>query len=172
MSGKMENCNRYSKLAASHISKFKYHFEHTLPDLLTLQQSSQQKGKRPLVNIKKGLRNLNFHFAEHAAEGVGAIDAEAILLSAVKIYVGSDCVKISEHTYKKNTSVRASYMPIYGSFPEIIEFCLLDLNEDRPQSTFSRWAKGHKSTSSTIKDSSLDSSCLKSSLKKINPNNY
>ncbi len=32
---------------------------------------------------------MTFHFVEHSSEGVSTIDAESILLSALKIYVNS-----------------------------------------------------------------------------------
>jgi hypothetical protein len=38
---------------------------------------------------------MTFHYADHIAEGVDIIDAESILLSAKKIYLGTDCLKLN-----------------------------------------------------------------------------
>ena len=50
---------------------------------------------RPKIKSKKGIRGMTFHFADHVAEGVDIIDAESILLSAKKIYLGTDSLKIN-----------------------------------------------------------------------------
>lgn len=49
----------------------------------------------PKIKSKKGIRGMTFHFVDHLAEGVDIIDEESILLSAKKIYLGTDCLKIN-----------------------------------------------------------------------------
>ena len=51
---------------------------------------------------------MTFHFADHVAEGVDIIDAESILLSAKKICLGTDSLKINQRMYKKSRPVKAS----------------------------------------------------------------
>ena len=172
MSTKIENNFRQSKQAASYIHKFNYHLQHTVPSFLpsTNNQSSPQQS--PTIASKKGLRSMNFHFAEHSVEGVGTIDAQTILLSALKIYVGPDCVKLSQSSYKKNHTMKASYLPIYGQFEEIIEFCLVDNNEEILEKTSSKWAKQSRIINSKTKDSDKQNSVLKSTMKTPLSNNY
>ena len=96
---------------------------------------------------------MNVHFAEQIVEGVGIISAETILLSALKTYIGPDCVKLSETSFKKTHTVKASFLPIYGEFNEIIEFCIIDNSEERPHNIHSRWVKQKNPAESKGKDS-------------------
>ena len=114
MSTRTENIFRQSKQASSFISKFNYHYENTVPSLCASKNIPDSLQQSPKIIIKKNVRNMNFHFAEQVVEGVGIISAEAILLSALKVYVGPDCVKLSETSFKKTHSVKGSFLPIYG----------------------------------------------------------
>ena len=120
MSGRKDRNMKTSKRAAAHISKFHYHLEHTVPECFPTTIGTQYNKEEPILQTKKGLRNTTFHYAEHSTDGVGTIDAEAILLSALKIYVGSDSVKLSDTSYKKTKRVKTPYLPQYGVFQEIV----------------------------------------------------
>lgn len=80
---------RQSKRAAAHISKFHYHLEHTVPEFFPEEIHKTKAHSSPILRTKKGLRNMTFHFVDHSSEGVSTIDAESILLSALKIYVNA-----------------------------------------------------------------------------------
>ena len=95
MSTKIENQFKPSKQAASFIHKFNYHVENTIPSFLPSSQGHSSSQQSPIIAFKKNVRNMNFHFAKHSVDGVGTVDSETILLCALKIYIGSDCVKLS-----------------------------------------------------------------------------
>jgi hypothetical protein len=100
---------------------------HTIPTLFPQLQDTLPS--TPTLLTKKGLRGMTFHFLQHSAEGVATLDAEAILLSARKIYIGSDSLKISNFSYKRSKTIKVPFMPIYGHFQEIIEFYIVDNNQ-------------------------------------------
>lgn len=78
-----------------------------------------------------------FHYVSHTAEGVSTLDAESILESAKKLYISSDCVRMSSTSFKKSKAFKVPYLPIYGDFHEILEFNLVD-NADPRASKSSR----------------------------------
>ena len=63
---------------------------------------------------------MTFYFADHMTEGVDIIDAESILLSAKKIYLTKDSIKINDNMYKNYKLLKTSFLPIYREFHEII----------------------------------------------------
>jgi len=63
---------------------------------------------------------MTFYFIDYIADGVDIVDAESILLSAKKIYLNKDSIKINDNMYKNSQSVKASIWPIYTEFYEII----------------------------------------------------
>ena len=54
---------RPSKKAASYISKFAYHLNHTFPDIFAPEKPGHLIQNGPVFRTKKGIRNMNFHFA-------------------------------------------------------------------------------------------------------------
>ena len=44
------------------------------------------------------------------------LDSEAILASALKIYVGPESLKLSGNSYRKSKAIKVPYLPIYGQF--------------------------------------------------------
>ena len=64
-----------SKKALAHISKFAYHIEHTIPDIFPAEKHEHRTQNEPVIRTKKGIRSMNFHFAEHCSDGVGSVDA-------------------------------------------------------------------------------------------------
>ena len=158
-----EGLYRPSKRASAHISKFNYHLSHTVPELI--QEKSSVKGS--FLQTKKGLRNTTFHFLEHSTEGVAMLDSEAILTSALKIYVGPECLKLSGNSYRKSKTVKTPYLPIFGQFDEIVEFCIVNQNEESTPKFISKLVK---SETSKLKDD--NESGLKLQSKKLLPSNY
>ena len=75
MSTNRPSFTKPSKKAASHISKFTYHLQHTLPEHFSVEKPQHPQHSDPIVRMKKGIRNMNFHFAEHSSDGVGSLDA-------------------------------------------------------------------------------------------------
>lgn len=63
---------------------------------------------------------MTFYFLDYMTDGVDIVDTESILLSAKKIYLNKDSIKISENMYKNYKPVKASIWPIYAEFHEII----------------------------------------------------
>jgi hypothetical protein len=63
---------------------------------------------------------MTFYFVDHMAEGVDIIDAESILISAKKIYLTKNSIKINENIYKNYKVLKTSFLPIYGEFHEIV----------------------------------------------------
>ncbi len=172
MSDKLEATMRQSKRAAARISNFHYHLQYTVPEVFPSELEKEQNSSSPILKTKKGLRSTTFHFAQHSTDGVSTLDAEAILLSALKIYVGPDCVKLSESSYKKVLTIKAPYLPVYGHFQEILEFYIIDHNKEFQATDISRWAK--KSANSKLKEgkeSEYDSS-IRLQSKKTTSNNF
>ena len=125
-----------SKKAAFHVTKFQYHLTHTVPVLFSESPDSILQGK-------KGHKKMNFNFATWTTEGVSAIDTEAILESARKLYLGPDCVKLNEHAYRRSTTHRLPYLPISGQFNEILEFHLVSKMDEASRLTRSKLPMSH-----------------------------
>jgi len=92
----------------------------------------------PKIISKKGIRGMIFYFLEHLTEGVDIIDAESILLSAKKIYLTKDSMKINDNMYKNYKVLKTPFLPIYRQFHEMIEFCIIDKSEERTSMLSSR----------------------------------
>lgn len=60
---------------------------------------------------------------------MSSLDAQAILDSATKLYITSECVRVNANSFRKSKEYKVPYLPIYGRFHEIIEFHLIDKNE-------------------------------------------
>lgn len=124
----IETSPAQSKKASCQLAKFHYHLTNTIPELFQHEQTpSSQTGR--ILQARRGQRNMNFYFAQHTAEGVSSLDAEAILDSARKLYITSDCVRVGGGCFKKCSDYKVPYLPLYGRFQEIIEFHLLDKND-------------------------------------------
>ncbi len=63
---------------------------------------------------------MTFYFIDYVADGVDIVDAESILLSAKKIYLNKESIKINENIYKNYKPIKTSIWPIYAEFHEII----------------------------------------------------
>jgi hypothetical protein len=127
-----ENINTQSKKAGFHIAKFHYHITHTIPQLFPQSHSEVPQQKPRILRSKKTDRNMVFHYACHSGEGVGTLDSESILESAVKLYVGSECIRVGANSFKKSKAYKVPYMPIYGDFHEILEFHLVEKGDLKP----------------------------------------
>jgi len=57
-----------------------------------------------------------YYFSCFSSEGISTIDAEAILESAKKLYLGKDCIRMSDLVYKRNCQHKLPYLPVYGNF--------------------------------------------------------
>lgn len=122
----IENPAIQSKKASCQVAKFHYHLTHTLPELFP---SDAPRHSQPILQCRRGVRSMTYYFAEQQVEGVSSLDGQAIMESARKLYIHSECVRVSSSSFRRVKDYKVPYLPVYGRFQEIVEFQLIDHNE-------------------------------------------
>lgn len=117
---KNQKSGSQQKKAAAQITKFNYHLQHTIPENFAEECKNKESTTQAKILSKKGIRGMTFYFMDYNTQGVDLLDAESILMSAKKIYLNKDSIKINDNMYKNYKPVKASFWPIYGEFHEII----------------------------------------------------
>jgi hypothetical protein len=105
-----------SKKSSCQLAKFHYHLTNTIPELFSSGQKTPSSAEGMRLGSRKGTRNMTYYYAEHSGEGVSSLDGEAILASARKLYISSDCVRVNGSSFRKSKDYKVPYLPIYGRF--------------------------------------------------------
>jgi hypothetical protein len=143
-----ESVGSQSKKASCQLAKFHYHLGSTIPELFQEGETGQSR-QGPILQCRRGVRGMTYYFADHSTEGVSSLDGQAIMESAKKLYMDSECVRVGSNSFRRVKDYKVPYLPLYGRFQEVVEFHLVDKNEatstsrsrPRPRTTSTSKAK-------------------------------